>query len=62
MTLNDIESKINDFLNYLETHLFFQIGFFAVLGGVSFFLLFAFLIFYMFYKKDKKWHTQTKTR
>ena len=53
MTLNGIESKINDFLNYLETHLFFQIGFFAVLGGVSSFLLFAFLIFYVFYKKDK---------
>lgn len=53
---------MSDFLDFLEQHLFFQIGFFAMLGGVSFFLLFAFLIFYVYYKKDKQWHTQTKTR
>lgn len=44
---------MNDFIDYLEKHLFFQIGFFAMLSSVSFFLLFAFLIFYIFYKKDK---------
>lgn len=36
---------MSDFIDYLETHLFFQIGFFAVLGGVSFFSLICFFDF-----------------